>query len=110
MPQSRGRASFAQETFPCFRVGRDTTIDDFESHFISQDRVEGLEGDAHRASTQFYMRAVDMDSDLVMVKASRRLFRERPGPILTTRLTRFSSCRLSLAQHAHGAGFAVSYS
>jgi hypothetical protein len=56
-------------------VGRDTGVDDFESHFISQDRVNGLEGDAHRASTQFYRRAIGMENDLVMVKASRRLFR-----------------------------------
>ena len=42
---------------------------------ISQDCVEGLEADAHRASTQFYRRAVGMENDLVMVKAPRRLFR-----------------------------------
>ena len=108
MPQSRGRASFAQETFPRFRVGCDTTVNDFERHFISQDRVKGLEGDAHRASTQFYMRAVGVDNDLVMVKASRRQFRERPGPILRTKLARFSYYSQSLAQHTHGTGFALS--
>ena len=39
----------------------------------------GLEGDAQRASTQFYVRAVGMDQNLVVVKASRRVFRYRLG-------------------------------
>jgi hypothetical protein len=71
MPKPSGCACFAQETFPRFGVGRNASVDDLESHLISQDRIDGLKGDAHRAPTQLCRHAVGADSDLVMVKALR---------------------------------------
>jgi hypothetical protein len=69
-------AGFSQETFPCFGVGRNASVDDLERHLISQDRVEGLKGDSHRASAQLYRRAIGVDSDLVMVKLFRVCYRD----------------------------------
>ncbi len=71
MPKPRGRACFAEETLPRFVVGRNASVDDLKSHCISQDRVEGLKRDAHRAPTQLHRRAVGVGSDMIVVKALR---------------------------------------
>src|SRR6516165_1086846 len=70
MPKPRRSAGFAQETFPRIPVPCNASVDHFQRHGVTQDRIEATVGDPHRAPAQFVKTAVGAPHNLVMIKTA----------------------------------------
>ena len=68
MPKPRRGAGFAQEAFPRFPAPCNASVDHFQRHGVTQDRIEGTVGYSHRATAQFVKTAVVAPHNLVMIK------------------------------------------
>src|SRR5271157_4093214 len=70
MPKPCRGAGLAQEAFPSISAPCDASVDDFQRHSVTQDRIEGTVGDAHSAPAQFVKTAVVAPHNLVMIKTA----------------------------------------
>src|SRR6516164_8431787 len=70
MPKPRRGAGFAQEAFPRIPATCKASVDDFQRHGVTQDRIEATVGDPHSAPAQFVKTAVGAPHNLVMIKTA----------------------------------------